>query len=171
MRLKVTVPVDLTRHPKLTFNGLFYFIADSLRVEQIQTTVYDEHQINFSTGLFRLFWDWAPLSTIFGGKIRFQTDAQRILVISHLSFIDTVIIASVLVGMLAYANYRIFLLGKGDQIFYVVAWLGILGGNLFFSISRWRQFIRQCVKDAADRVYLSKEDILAQRREQWPTTP
>ena len=170
MRLKVTVPVDLTTYPKLTFNGLFYFIADSLRVEQIQTTVYDEHQINFSTGLFRLFWDWAPLSTIFGGKIRFQTDAQRILVISHLSFIDTVIIASVLVGMLAYANYRIFLLGKGDQIFYVVAWLGILGGNLFFSISRWRQFIRQCVKDAADRVYLSKEDILAQRREQCPTT-
>ncbi len=98
MRIKVTVPVDLTTYPKLTFNGLFYFIADSLRVEQIKTTVYDEHQINFSTGLFRLFWDWAPLSTICYGEIRFQTDAQRILVIGRLSFIDTVLLASLLVG-------------------------------------------------------------------------
>lgn len=174
MRLKVTVPVDFTTYPKLTFNGLFYFIADSLRVEQIRTTVYDENQINFSTGLFRLLWDWAPLSTIFGGEIRFQTDTQRILIISRLSFIDTAVIASVLVGLMAYVNYRVFLLGKGDQIFYVVAWLGILGGNMLFSISRWRQFIRQCVKDAADRVYLSKEDILGSpvnRRDECPTTP
>ena len=171
MRFKVTVPIDLNRYPKLTFNGLFYFIADSLRVEQIRTTVYDEQQINFSTGLLRLVWDWAPLSTISSGEIRFQTEAERILVISRLSFIDTAIIASALVGLLAYLNYRIFLLGKGDQIFYVVTWLGILGGNALLSISRWRQFIRQCVKDASDRVYLTREDILGNRRDQWPTTP
>ena len=171
MRFKVTVPIDLNRYPKLTFNGLFYFIADSLRVEQIKTTIYDGEQINFSTGLVRLLWDWAPLSTISGGEIRFQTEAERILVISRLSFIDTALIASVLVGLLAYLNYRFFLLGKGDQVFYIVAWLGILGGNALFSISRWRQFIRQCVHDASDRVYLTREDILANRREQWPTTP
>lgn len=161
MRLKVTVPVDLTTYPKLTFNGLFYYIADSLRVEQVKTTVYDERQINFSTGLFRLFWDWAPLSTIFGGEIRFQTDTQRILIISRLSFIDTVVIAFVLVGLMAYANYRIFLLGKGDLIFYLVAWLGMIAGIMIDSIARWRRFIRHCIREAADRVYLTKEDLLA----------
>ena len=117
MRFKVTVPVDLNSYPKLTFNGLFYFIADSLRVEQIKTTVYDEQQINFSTGLLRLLWDWAPLSTISSGEIRFQTDDERILVISRLSFIDTAIIASVLVGLLAYLNYRFFCLVKAIRSF------------------------------------------------------
>ena len=163
MRLKVTVPVDLTTYPKLTFNGLFYYIADSLRVEQVKTTVYDERQINFSTGLFRLFWDWAPLSTIFGGEIRFQTDTQRILVISRLSFIDTVFMASVLVGLMAYFNYRIFLLGQDDLIFYLVAWLGMIAGIMIDAIARWRRFIRHCIREAADRVYLTRKDLLAGR--------
>lgn len=163
MRVKVTVPVDLTTYPKLTFKGLFYFIADSLRVEQIRTTVYDESQINFSTGLFRLFWDWAPLSTICSGEIRFQTDAQRILVIGRLSFIDTVLMASLLVGLLAYCNYRIFLLGQDDLIFYLLAWFGMIAGIVIVSIRRWRRFIRHCIREAADRVYLTKEDLLAAR--------
>lgn len=166
MRIKVTVPVDLTTYPRLTFNGLFYFIADSLRVEQIQTIVYDEDKIEFSTGFFRSFWDWAPLSTIFGGEINFKVETERILVISRLSFTDTVVIATLLAGLIAYANYRIFLLGKDDQIFYVVAWLGMLSGNMIYSINKWRHFIRQCVKEAADRVYVSKEDILANIRAQ-----
>lgn len=163
MRVKVTVPVDLTTYPKLTFNGLFYFIADSLRVEQVRTTVYDESQINFSTGLFRLFWDWAPLSTICYGEIRFQTDAQRILVIGRLSFIDTVLMASALVGLLAYCNYRIFLLGQDDLIFYLLAWFGMIAGIVIVSLARWRRFIRHCAREAADRVYLTKEDLLAAR--------
>ena len=163
MRIKVTVPVDLTTYPKLTFNGLFYFIADSLRVEQVKTTVYDEHQINFSTGLLRLFWDWAPLSTIYGGEIRFQADTERILVIGRLSFLDTVLMASVLVGLLAYYNYRIFLLGRDDLIFYLVAWFGMIAGIVIDSLARWRRFIRHCIREAADRVYLTKEDLLAAR--------
>jgi len=161
VRFKVTVPVELNRYPKLTFNGLFYFIADSLRVEQIRTTVYDEQQINFSTGFLRLFWDWAPLSTIYGGEIRFQTEAERILVIGRLSFLDTVLMASLLVGLLAYCNYRIFLLGQDDLVFYLVAWFGIIAGIVIDSIARWRRFIRHCIREAADRVYLTKEDLLA----------
>jgi len=170
MRIKVTVPVDLTTYPKLTFNGLFYFIADSLRVEQVRTTVYDEHQINFSTGLFRLFWDWAPLSTIYGGEIRFQADTERILVIGRLSFLDTVLMASALVGLLAYYNYRIFLLGRDDLVFYLVAWLGMIGGIMIDSIARWRRFIRHCIREAADRVYLTKADLLAARPDGQPAS-
>jgi hypothetical protein len=166
MRIKVTVPVDLSTYPRLTYKSLFYFIADSLREEQVKTIVYDEEKIQFSAGLFRTLWDWAPLSTIHGGEINFKVEPERIVVISHLSFMDTAVIASLLVGLMAYANYRIFLLGKDDQIFYVVAWLGIVGGNMLLSMNKWRHFIQHCVQDAADRVAVSKEEILANIRVQ-----
>lgn len=168
MRVKVTVPIDLKKNPKLTLNAVLYFIADSLRCEKIDTVVDNEETIRFSGGVFRSFWDWAPLSTIYGGEIRLQTDKEKTVVVSRLSFVDTVLMATALVGLLAYVNYHIFLLGKDDLIFYVVAWFGVIAGNMLLSLKNWRYFIRQCVREATDRVYLSKEDLMANQLQPDP---
>lgn len=161
MRVKLTVPVDLNKYPRLTRDRLFYFIADSLQFEQAKNVQNNGEKINFSAGILQSFWDWAPLATIYGGEIRFQVDSERILVISRLSFVDTVLVASVLVGLMAYGNHRIVLFGQATRTFYLVAWLGIITGNMFVAARSWRRFIQQCVRDAADRVYLTKEDLLA----------
>lgn len=161
MRVKVTIPVDLNQYPRLTLDRLLYFIADSLQFEQAKNVKNNGEKINFSAGIFQSFWDWAPLATIYNGEIRFQVDAERMLVISRLSFVDTVLIASILVGLMAYGNHRIVLFGTATLTFYIVAWLGIITGNIFFAARSWRRFIQQCVRDAADRVYLTKEDLLA----------
>ncbi len=162
MRIKVTVPVDLTTYPKLTFNGLFYFIADSCGSSRSKPRCRRTSDQLFNRP-FPPVLGLGALSTICYGEIRFQTDAQRILVIGRLSFIDTVLLASLLVGLLAYCNYRIFLLGRDDLIFYLVAWFGMIAGIVIDSLARWRRFIRHCIREAADRVYLTKEDLLAAR--------
>jgi hypothetical protein len=166
MRVKVIVPVDLNKYPKLKLKELRYYIADSLRFEHAKTVGDNEEKINFSVGIFRSFWDWTPLSTIYGGEINFQMETKRILIVSRLSFTDTVVIASALIGLMAHFNYRTLLVGEDDVIFYIVAWFWIIGVNMIISVYRWRRFIRQCVREAADRVYVSREDLMANKRVQ-----
>lgn len=164
MRIKVIVPVGLNEYTKLTVEKLRYFIADSLRFEQARTVEDNGEKITFSVGVFRSFWHWTPLSTIYGGEIHFQRDTKRILVVSRLSFTDTLVMASALIGLLAFYNYRTALVGEDDVIFYLFAWFWIIGGNMIISVYRWRRFIRQCVREAADRVYVSKEDLMTNHR-------
>jgi hypothetical protein len=166
MRVKVVVPVDLTEYPKLKLKELRYYIADSLRFERARTVEDNEEKINFSVGVFRSFWHWTLFSTIYGGEINFQKDTERILIVSRLSFTDTVVIASVLIGLMAHFNYCTSLAGEADFIFYIVTWFWIICGNMIISVYRWRRFIRQCVIEAADRVYLSREDLMANKRVQ-----
>ena len=166
MSIKITVPVELNNYPKLKLKELRWYIADSLRFEQASTVEDDDEKIKFSVGFFRSFWNWTALSTIYGGEINFQTDAGRILVVSRLSFTDTVVIASAVIGLMALYNYRTMSAGDDDVIFYIVAWFWFIGGNMIVSVYRWRRFIRQCVREAADRVYISKEQLLANRRVQ-----
>jgi hypothetical protein len=166
MRIKVTVPAEQKKYPKLTMDELRWYIADSLRFEQASTVEDDEKRIRFSVGFFQSFWNWTSLSTIYGGEINFQTDAERILVVSRLSFTDTVVIASAVIGLMALFNYRTMSAGDGDVIFYIVAWFCFIGGNMIVSVYRWRRFIRQCVREAADRVYISREQLIANRRVQ-----
>ncbi|RII25343.1 MAG: hypothetical protein CXR31_14185 [Geobacter sp.] len=161
MRVKVTVPVNLNKYPRLKPKELGYFIADSLRFEQAKIVENDEEKINFTVGIFRSFWDWKSLSMIHGGEIKFQTDASRILIVSRLSFADTVVNVSVLVGLIAYFNHRTLFFIEDNVIFYVVAWLWTIGWNMTISVYSWRRFIRQCIKEATDRVYVSREDLMA----------
>ncbi len=39
----------------------------------------------------------------------------------------------------------------------------MIAGIVIDSLARWRRFIRHCIREAADRVYLTKEDLLAAR--------
>jgi hypothetical protein len=164
MRIKVIVPVDINEYSRLTLEGLRYFIADSLRFEQARTVADNGEKINFSVGIFRSFWNWTPLSTIYGGEITFQMDTKRILIVSRLSFTDTVVLASSLIGLMAFFNYRTSLVGEDDVVFYLFAWFWMIGGNMLISVYRWRRFIRQCVREAADRVHVSKESLMANNR-------
>jgi len=166
MRLKVTVPVELKKYPKLKPEELTWYIADSLRVEQARSVEADETRIRFSAGFFRSFLNWTPISTIHGGEIRFQVDTKRILVVSRLSFADTVVIASVLTGLLAFVNSRTIFVGEGDAIFYTVEWVWFVAGTMLFSIYRWRRFIRSCVRETAQRVYISREQLMANKQMQ-----
>jgi hypothetical protein len=164
MRVKVTIPVGLKKYPKLKLKELRWYISDSLRFEQASTVEDVEEKIKFSVGFFRSFWNWTSLSTIYGGEINFQSDAKQILIVSRLSFTDTVVISSALIGLMALLNFRIRFVGEDDVIFYVFAWFWLIGGTVMISVYRWRRFIRRCVREAADRVYISREDLIANTR-------
>lgn len=166
MSIKITVPVELKKYPKLKLKELRWYIADSLRFEQAGTVEDDDEKIKFSVGIFRSFWNWTALSTIYGGEINFQIDSNRILIVSRLSFTDTVVIASALIGLMAFFNNRTIFAGEVDVTFYIVEWFWFIGGNMIISVYRWRRFIRKCVREAADRVYISTEQIMANQRVQ-----
>lgn len=159
----VTVTVDLTNYPRITADRLCYFIADSLRVEQVRSITYDDQNIRFTVGVLRSFLHWTPVSTIFGGVVRFRSEPQRLRVVSRLSFYDTALFASLLVALLIRYDSRTALLVKADTFFYLYTWFGFVGGTMLFSMLRWRSFVRQCVKEAAGRVYLSQAALLADR--------
>ena len=166
MRIKVTVPVNLHKYPKLKPKELCYFIADSLRFEQAKIVEDNEEKINFTAGVFRSFWNWKSLSLIYGGEINFQTDTDRIRIVSRLSFTDTVVTASLLVGLIAYVNHRTLFFVEDNSIFYIVAWFWTIAWNMIIAVCSWRRFIRQCIKEATDRVYVSREDLMANLRVQ-----
>ena len=158
MWARVAVTVDLNRYPRLTGTSLCYFIADSLRVERVRSIRYDDEQIRFTVGVVRSFLRWTPVSTVFGGKVRLRSEPGRLRVISWLSFYDTALFASLLVALLIHYDNRMALLLQADTFFYLYTWFGIVGSTMLFSMLRWRGFVRQCVKEAAGRVYHCRAD-------------
>lgn len=42
----------------------------------------------------------------------------------------------------------------------------MIAGIVIVSIRQWRSFIRHCIREAADRIYLTKEDLLAGKPDQ-----
>jgi uncharacterized membrane protein len=67
---------------------------------------------------------------------------------------------------MALSDYRTLFVGEGNVIFYIVVWLWFVGGNMMISGYRWRRFVRRCIREAADRVYISMEHLMANKREQ-----
>lgn len=164
MKVKVTVSVERSKYPNLTMEELRYFIADSLRFEDASSVEENEGRIIFSVGTFRPIWNWKLLSTTYGGEVIFYSDAQKYTTESRLKFTDTVVIATVLIGGLVAANYRAILAGNGHILNYVIAWTWLIGGNVLISVYRWRKFIRQCACEAADRVIIPREHLVANTR-------
>jgi hypothetical protein len=162
MRVKLTAEIKRSEFPNLQLEELRWFIADSLRYEQANSVEDTDKEIKFSVGLFRPFWNWKLLSSIYGGEVNLQSDTNRIFIVSRLNFIDTVVIASVFVGGLTLAN--LIFAGKGHILNYLIMWIWIVGGNILISSYRWRRFIRQCVSEAADRVIIPKEHFVANQR-------
>jgi hypothetical protein len=70
----------------------------------------------------------------------------------------------VFLGGLAAANYRAILAGNGHILNYVIAWTWLIGGNVLISVYQWRKFIRQCVCEAADRIIIPREHLVANPR-------
>lgn len=143
---------------------LRWFIADSLRSEEASSVEDKDEKIDFTVGFFRPFWNRKLLSSIYGGEVILQDDTQKILIKSRLKFTDTLIIASVVMGGLAIANYRAISMGAGHLSYYVIAWLWLVCGNIAISVYRWRRFIRQCVSEAADRVIIPRGHLMANPR-------
>jgi hypothetical protein len=161
MKVKVTVSVERSKYPSLTLEELRYFIGDSLRFEEASSVEDSEVKISFSVGIFRPIWRWKLLSSIYGGEVIFRSDSQEYSMESRLKFTDTVVIATVLIGGLAVANYQAILAGNGHILNYVIAWTWLIGGNILISIYWWRKFIRQCVSEAADRVIIPRAHLVA----------
>ncbi len=131
-------------------------LAECLRGVRARRVTVDGNRVSFRGGFFRFVSNWNVLVPFGAGELRVDARARR--VYYRLSFSQLMITVTSLVGFLGYLMFFLPIPQRSVAfpptfvvVFCILAWLGLVGGNLVIGIARFQSFLRRSIESVTNR--------------------
>ncbi len=126
-------------------------IASTLMVRGIPVEYGPEGGFRFRLSVFRLL-GWTAFQGISSGTVRCTECPEALHISYRLRFFHLALLISALVLLIRWFDTGYSPIHIPVK-YYILAWIGMVGANMLFSVMEFRRFLRSCAAESAERVF------------------